>query len=1109
MGSNNRDLTARLGLDSSKFKKGSNEVKAELTELNTAMLKNRREQKELESQIKELSKQQKLNKQSTAEEKKQYEELTQKIDKATLELAELKTEEQELRGQIKATNKELESQGESAQKISEAYKNVGKVLKTGAALTGTALAGMFSYTANIAASADEINTLSKQTGLATDEIQKFMYASELIDVSLDTLTGSMSKLIRNMNAASEGTGEAYDAFSALGVSVTDNAGVLRNNQDVFYECIDALSKIQEETQRDAYAMAIFGKSAQDLNPLILGGTEQLKAFGDELEREGLILSQSELDKLNEFNDKIDTFNAKFQATMAEGALQGVDALEDLFEKSDQIVDLIASLITGFAKLSGFIIDNKDAVLSLVIAYGAYKVAMNVGSLISSVVVALKSLITHTKTAKTAQEGMNAACNANPYVLLASVLVGLVGSFIAFNASVEETETTYQRLNKSINESVAETKAETELLKEKGKRYEELRQKVKRTTEEESELYKIAAELEAAYPNQIELIGETAGAYKELGDQIEIVSEELIKQSQIKATSNALEQALTEKYSKAAELYDMYVDFLNSDKIFEYSGINNESDREKLREYFETAWSEYKSVEYDFLKLSDESKKALYGLNGVFVGDIFNKNKDKFFLDPTKSSPDASEESKKSALLIEELADNQEGIAMLKKEYSSFISVGTESTDDFSGAVVSLADAMSRVESNTQTVNDAEKEFAETNELSTEILNNLVKAYPELQNEVNDYLSGIITAETVINHLNIAYQHDVENNTIALQSKLDADKEYYQKLKTLNNSAISELANEYGLDLTKYEEYGEAKLAIQSEFLSKMSSNWHKYYDAKSGSYIIDDKDLMLYKKELMASGLSAKEANEEVQRYKDEYYETRKAVSAWETFKKSMDSDITDYAKWYMLQLTPEEGGEEDDKSNNLSQVKKVVSSYQLANEAFKKLTNDRIEEIQKLTDAENNAADERIAAIEKEISAREKLRDTSDLQERIDFIKGQLKYSQLEEFERFELQRQLESLEEEQKDKAWLDAKNAEIEALQAQKSARDKETSELIEQLKANQNYANTVFTDLNNGYQSTSSIINNNTQQANVNIITDALSLGQVEQVVKNAIGLGLII
>ena len=76
--------------------------------------------------------------------------------------------------------------------------------------------------------ADEILTLSSVTGLSTQTLQEFSYMSELIDVSLDTVTGSLTKLTNNMQAAATGSGAAYDAFQALGVSVTDSEGHLRN-----------------------------------------------------------------------------------------------------------------------------------------------------------------------------------------------------------------------------------------------------------------------------------------------------------------------------------------------------------------------------------------------------------------------------------------------------------------------------------------------------------------------------------------------------------------------------------------------------------------------------------------------------------------------------------------------------------------------------------------------------------------------------------------------------------------------------------------------------------------------------------------------------------------
>lgn len=214
------------------------------------------------------------------------------------------------------------------------------------ALTAAGTAG-FGLAASAGLAADDINTLSKQTGLSTEQIQKFQYASDLIDVDLDTLTGSMAKLTKNMATAQGGTGSAAEAFSALGVSITDSNGELRNNQDVFNDAISALSGIENETQRDAYAMQIFGKSAQDLNPLILGGADALKTLGDSASNAGLIMEQDALDSLNSFNDSLDIIKAN--AGAAGKVLAGTFASG--FQKvTDKIGSGLPKLTAGFAKL---------------------------------------------------------------------------------------------------------------------------------------------------------------------------------------------------------------------------------------------------------------------------------------------------------------------------------------------------------------------------------------------------------------------------------------------------------------------------------------------------------------------------------------------------------------------------------------------------------------------------------------------------------------------------------------------------------------------------------------------------------------------------------------
>lgn len=161
---------------------------------------------------------------------------------------------------------------------------------------------MISMTKESAAFADNIITLSMQTGQSTQQLQEFAYASELIDVSVDTLQGSLTKLTNNMQDTMNGTGNAKASFDKLGVSVTNADGSMRSANDVFYETIDALGQVKNETERDAMSMDIFGRSAQDLNPLIIQGSQTLKAYADEAHNVGYVLDDEALSALGAVDD---------------------------------------------------------------------------------------------------------------------------------------------------------------------------------------------------------------------------------------------------------------------------------------------------------------------------------------------------------------------------------------------------------------------------------------------------------------------------------------------------------------------------------------------------------------------------------------------------------------------------------------------------------------------------------------------------------------------------------------------------------------------------------------------------------------------------------------
>ena len=152
--------------------------------------------------------------------------------------------------------------------------------------------------------ADEIHTLSMQTGLSTDTIQALNYASELLDVSTSTVTGSMTKLLKSMNSANEGSAATAEAFEQMGISITDANGELRDNEDVFWEVIDYLGTMENASERDALAMSVLGRSAQELNPLIEAGSEAFRDLADEAYETGYIMDSDTLNSFQELDDNM-------------------------------------------------------------------------------------------------------------------------------------------------------------------------------------------------------------------------------------------------------------------------------------------------------------------------------------------------------------------------------------------------------------------------------------------------------------------------------------------------------------------------------------------------------------------------------------------------------------------------------------------------------------------------------------------------------------------------------------------------------------------------------------------------------------------------------------
>ena len=363
--------------------------------------------------------------------------------------------------QLKSLEKQTDKFSKSAKEVGDKLSDIGKKgLKVTGAITGIGVA-VATMGLKAAQSADDINTLAKQTGLSTEQIQKFQYASERIDVPLETLTGSMAKLTRNMQSAKNGSKNTQLAFKELGITITDNEGKLRNNQDVFNEAIDALAKMENETQRDAVAMQIFGKSAQDLNPLILGGSEALKQYGEEAEKAGLILSQETLDSANELNDAVDKLKATatgaFAKVGSEIATKLTPLIEPAADKLVKVVDVISDMDAAQVKLIAGIGIGLATVPPLII--GAGKLVTAIGTISA----AYKKMTTWA----------NAAENASKKAILKGV--GVAGAIGFVGVKINDAFMTAYKNNSPYDDLLDKAEQMNEALTQQATNYEKLKQ----------------------------------------------------------------------------------------------------------------------------------------------------------------------------------------------------------------------------------------------------------------------------------------------------------------------------------------------------------------------------------------------------------------------------------------------------------------------------------------------------------------------------------------------------------------------------------------------------------------------------------------------------------
>ena len=180
----------------------------------------------------------------------------------------------------------------------------GAKLAIGAFATLSAGSGFASFIKQQIDAADQLNKVSQKVGIAVEDLSKLKYAASLADVDISALQVGLVKLSRGAVEASQGTGEAKEAFDAMGISVKNTDGSIKTNSELLNEVADRFAGYADGANKAELAVRLFGKSGADLIPLLNGGSAAIKQAGDELQRFGGVVTKEAAMNAELFNDNI-------------------------------------------------------------------------------------------------------------------------------------------------------------------------------------------------------------------------------------------------------------------------------------------------------------------------------------------------------------------------------------------------------------------------------------------------------------------------------------------------------------------------------------------------------------------------------------------------------------------------------------------------------------------------------------------------------------------------------------------------------------------------------------------------------------------------------------
>jgi hypothetical protein len=336
----------------------------------------------------------------------------------TAEISELESSLNEAQQAVSEFSTEAENAGNNTDsafgKVSAAAVAQFEVMRSA---VSSAVDSVKEFISNAVSYGDTVDKQSQKMQMSAKSYQEWDYVLQRNGASISALKIGMRGITEDLGKMASGTSVSTAAYDALGVSLQNADGSMRSSESVMRDCILSLADMDDTTQRNALAQQLFGRSFQELLPMLNSGSDSINE---------LIGVADEYAVISDENVKKSADLADAQLTMNSAMQQAGSTL------SGMLMPVLATLAVLVADVFTWISEHSELVAGLAVTIGVITAAIAAQNAVQAIKAAMDAAETASLmpliAAKAADAAATIACLA-PYLAIAAAIAAVIAIIV--------------------------------------------------------------------------------------------------------------------------------------------------------------------------------------------------------------------------------------------------------------------------------------------------------------------------------------------------------------------------------------------------------------------------------------------------------------------------------------------------------------------------------------------------------------------------------------------------------------------------------------------------------------------------------------------------------